>query len=80
MVHDTLDDLRAGKISEIPAYSALRDVLPKEMLLEMMAAFGVAMATGVFDLKGDVLNDRYKSRGIQPVKMRDFIRMHWEGK
>ena len=79
VVHDTLDDLRAGKISEIPAYGALRDVLPKEMLLEMMAALGVAMVTGVFDLEGDALNDKYRNR-IQPVKMRDFIQMHWEGR
>ena len=78
MVHDTLEDLRAGRISEIPAYVALYAVFPKEMLLEMMAALGVGMITGVFDLKGDLLNDKYSE--IQPVKVRDFIKMHWEGK
>ena len=76
-MHDTLEDIRAGNISEIPAYGARRDLLPKEMLLEMMAALGVAMVTGVFDLEGDALNDKYRSR-IQPVKMRNFIQMHWE--
>ena len=77
-MHDTLEDLRAGKISEIPAYLALYDVFPKEMLLEMMAALGVGMITGVFDLKGDLLNDKYSR--IQPVKVSDFIKMHWKGK
>ena len=78
MVHDTLEDLRAGRISEIPAYLALYDVFPKEMLLEMMAALGVGMITGVFDLIGDLLNDKYSE--IQPMKVRGFIKMHWEGK
>lgn len=78
VVHDSLADLRAGKISEIPAYEALYDVLPKETLLDWMAAFGVGIITGVFDLKGDLLNDKYSN--IQPVKMREFIKMHWEGK
>ena len=78
MVHDTLEDLRAGKISEIPAYVALYDVFPKEELLGMMAGLGVGMITGVFDLQGDLLNDKYSK--IQPVKVRDFIKMHWEGK
>ncbi|KAL8794744.1 MAG: hypothetical protein Q9195_002698 [Heterodermia aff. obscurata] len=78
VVHDSLDALRKGKISEIPAYVALYDTFPKAVLLEWMAAFGVGIVTGVFDLGGDLLNDRYKE--IQPVKMRDFIWMCWEGR
>lgn len=77
VVHDSLEDLRAGKVSEIPAYLPLYEVFPKEMLLEMMAGLGVAMITGIFTFKGE-LNEKYPD--IQTVKMRDFIKIHWQGK
>lgn len=78
--HDSLSDLRAGKITEIPGYKATYDVFPKEMLLEMMAAIGVGMITGVFDLeaKGELINDRFPE--VKPVRMREFIRSYWEGR
>lgn len=75
VVHDSLEDLRAGKISEIPAYLNVYDVLPKEFFLGMMAAFGVAMVTGVFDLGDDTLNKKYPD--IQPVKLDEFISKYW---
>ena len=78
VVHDSLEDLRAGKVTEIPAYVPLYKVFPKEMLLEMMAAFGVAMITGVFSFEGELLSRKYSE--IQPVKVRDFIKEHWQGK
>ncbi|KAL8724573.1 MAG: hypothetical protein Q9181_006766 [Wetmoreana brouardii] len=78
VVHDSLEDLRAGKISEIPAYLPLYEIFPKEMLLEMMAGLGVAMITGVFAFKGELINDKFPD--IQPAKLRDFIKTHWQGK
>ncbi|KAI4253184.1 MAG: hypothetical protein LQ352_003835 [Teloschistes flavicans] len=77
--HDSLEDLRAGKVSEIPAYVALYDVFPKEMLLEMMAGLGVGMITGLFDFAGeDLLNENFPD--VRTVRMQDFIREHWKGK
>lgn len=78
VVHDSLEDLRAGKITEIPAYLHVYDALPKEFFLQMMAAFGVAMVTGVFDLGDDTLNKKYPD--VQPVKMAEFISKYWAGK
>ncbi|KAL8865211.1 MAG: hypothetical protein Q9174_007012 [Haloplaca sp. 1 TL-2023] len=77
VVYDSLEDLRAGKISEIPAYQGLSDMFPKEMLLEMMAGLGVGMITGLFDLK-DELSEKYPD--VKPTKMREFIEEHWQGK
>ncbi|KAL8755219.1 MAG: hypothetical protein Q9184_004863 [Pyrenodesmia sp. 2 TL-2023] len=77
VVHDTLEDLRDGKVSEIPAYVALYDYLPKEFWLSMMAGFGVAMVTGVFVFEGELLNKKYPE--INTIKMRDFIKSHWTG-
>lgn len=45
----------------------------------MTAGFGVAMATGVFDLNSDnSLNKRYPD--IQPIKMVDFLEKYRAGK
>ena len=77
-VHDSLEDLRAGKITEIPAYLPVYEVLPKEFFLGMMAAFGVAMVTGAFDLGDDTINKKYTD--VQPVKIAEFITKYWEGK
>lgn len=78
VVHDSLEDLRNGKISEIPAYVPLYDAFPKEFLLGIMAGFGVAMATGVFEFEGSLLNEEYPD--IHTTKMRDFIETHWSGR
>ena len=78
VVHDSLEDLRTGKISEIPAYVPVYEVLPKEMFLSMMAGLGVGMITGIFDLIGHSLNERYPD--IRPVKMADFVQECWAGR
>lgn len=78
VVHDSLEDLRAGKISEIPAYVSLYNIVPKDFFLGMMAALGVAMITGVFSFEGDLVNQKYPD--IRLANVRDFIKEHWEGK
>ncbi|KAL8947779.1 MAG: hypothetical protein Q9222_005977 [Ikaeria aurantiellina] len=77
VVRDSLEDLRAGRISEIPAYLTLYETIPKDFLLEMMAGLGVAMVTGIFDLNGKLLKDEYPE--IVTTKTRDFITTHWAG-
>ncbi|KAI4128347.1 MAG: hypothetical protein LQ338_002792 [Usnochroma carphineum] len=79
VVRDPLEDLRNGKVTEIPAYLPLYEVFPKQFLLEMMAGFGVAMATGVFAFdESNLLNKKYPD--IHTTKMRDLIRAHWSGR
>ena len=78
VVYDSLENLRAGKITEIPAYLPVYEALPKEFFLEMMAGFGVAMVTGVFDLGDDTLDKKYPD--VQPMKMAEFISRYWAGK
>ncbi|KAL8633165.1 hypothetical protein Q9189_001065 [Teloschistes chrysophthalmus] len=79
IIYDSLADLRAGRITEIPAYVALYDVFPREMVLEMMAGLGVGMITGLFDFEGEeLLNERFPD--VSTVKMREFILEHWNGR
>ena len=78
VVHDSLQDSRAGKVTEIPAYRPIYEVFPKEFLLEMMARFGVAMVTGAFAFEGDLFNQKHSE--IQTTKMCAFIKTHWSGR
>ena len=75
IVHDSLEDMRAGKVTEIPAYQSLYKTFPKEFLIEMMAGFGVAMVTGLFIFHGELFNEKYPE--IRTTKMIDFIKTHW---
>ncbi|CAO1599666.1 hypothetical protein XANCAGTX0491_003381 [Xanthoria calcicola] len=78
VVHDSLQDLREGKVTEIPAYRPIYKIFPKEFLLQMMAGFGVAMVTGVFAFEGEFLNEKHPE--VRTTKMRDFIMTHWSGR
>ena len=64
-------------MTEIPAYVPSYQFVPKDFVLAMMAGFGVAMITGVFDFEGEV-NETYPD--VQPVKLPEFIRTYWEGR
>ncbi|KAL8775157.1 MAG: hypothetical protein Q9203_003841 [Teloschistes exilis] len=79
VAQDARADLRAGKVSEIPAYVKLYNVFPKEMVLEMMAGLGVGMITGLFNFAGEeLLNQKFPD--VSTAKMREFIMEHWNGK
>ena len=68
VVHDSLQALREGKVTEIPAYRPIYKIFPKEFLL----------VTGVFAFKGELLNEKYPE--VRTTKMRDFIMTHWSGR
>ena len=78
MVYDSVADLRAGKITEIPAYPPLYESFPKELFLNVMAGLGVAIVTGVFDLEYETLNKKYPD--VKPVKVVELIDQYWKGK
>ncbi|PSN61510.1 NAD(P)-binding protein [Corynespora cassiicola Philippines] len=68
VAHDSLETLKSGKITELPAHQHLYAFFPKEVLQGLLASFGVMFAEGVFDLKPSrTLNDIFpdvKSRGV----------------
>ncbi|KAL9577347.1 MAG: hypothetical protein Q9212_006416 [Teloschistes hypoglaucus] len=70
-----------GRVTEIPAYVALYNVFPKEMVLEMMAGLGVGMINGLFDFKSEeLLNEKFPDLSKITMKMREFIMECWNGK
>jgi len=88
VVYDSVEDLRAGKVSEIPAYKKLYDMFgSKEAVLEMFRAFGLAMALGDVDFEiavregrqgwGSVavMNEKYPD--VRPVSLRELVEKAW---
>jgi hypothetical protein len=78
MVHDSLQDLRAGKITELPANISLYSFFPKPFLEGLVVAFGIAMEEGLFDIKGKVLNEMFPD--VRPMSVDVFLQTFWGGK
>jgi hypothetical protein len=90
VVYDSVKDLRAGKVSEIPAYKKLYDMFgSKEAVLSMFRAFGLAMALGDVDFGrvlregrigwGSVSSMNEKYPDVKPVKLRELVQKAWGG-
>jgi hypothetical protein len=77
-VHDSLQDLRAGKITELPANIHLYSFFPKPLLEGILRAFGIAMEEGLLDIKGDVLNDLLPD--VEPMSVDVFLQTYWGDK
>lgn len=70
--------MRAGRITELPSYQAMYDYFPKDLILRAWANFGVAMATGSCDLRGDTLNAKFPD--VEMRTLAEFIAASWSGK
>ncbi|KAF5004114.1 hypothetical protein FDECE_9387 [Fusarium decemcellulare] len=51
VVHDTLEKLLAGTITELPSHPLLYSQMPKELIQALFATFGVWFEQGLFHLK-----------------------------
>ncbi|KAF4483508.1 Isoflavone reductase like P3 [Fusarium agapanthi] len=58
--HDSIEDLKAGKITELPSHPHMYPFFPKPMLQGFFAAFGRMFVEGAFDLKPErTLNEQF---------------------
>ncbi|KAH7169814.1 uncharacterized protein B0J16DRAFT_312471 [Fusarium flagelliforme] len=74
--NDSVDDLKEGKITELPSHPYMYSFVPKPMLQGMFAAFGRMFAEGVFDLKPErTLNQAFPE--IKPRKIKDLLFEAW---
>ncbi|KAL1638581.1 hypothetical protein SLS58_008794 [Diplodia intermedia] len=77
--YDDLDKLKAHQITELPNHVAGYAIFPKERLQVLHAAFGVAFASGKFDLPIEkALNQQFPE--IKPIKARQLLEQAWKGK
>ena len=71
--HDALESLRAGKVTELPRNKPYYEVFPegKAQVDGLACSLGVAIANGVYDIKGASLNDMFPS--IRPKQMKELL-------
>jgi hypothetical protein len=77
VVHDSLEKLRTGQITELPLHPTLYPFFPKEILQGLFAAFGIMFEEGSFDLcPSHSLNDEFPD--IKPRTVRELIFEAWK--
>ncbi|KAF9890593.1 hypothetical protein FE257_005724 [Aspergillus nanangensis] len=78
--HDSIEDLKAGKMSELPGYEKVfYPTLPKEKFGSVLSIYGILFESGALDLKpAHSLNERYPDIKVHTVK--ELVTKAWEGK
>ncbi|KAL0932305.1 NmrA-like family protein [Colletotrichum truncatum] len=76
VAHDSVQDLAACKLTELPSHRAIYQFYPKEMLHSFLAPFGLECERGQANLNpGRTLNAEYPD--IKPMKLRDVLELGW---
>lgn len=72
IVHDSMEKLQSGEITELPSHPALYQYYPKPVLQAFFASFEVMFEKGAFDLgvKGS-LTERFPE--IKPRKVKELL-------
>jgi hypothetical protein len=78
IVHDSVQDLKAGRNTELPSNIPRYVFFPKPVLEGLVQVFGMAIEEGLFDIKGKVLNDMLPD--VKPMSVNDFLQTYWGGK
>ncbi|KAF1851632.1 phosphoserine aminotransferase [Cucurbitaria berberidis CBS 394.84] len=78
--YDSLADLRAGKVTELPSNKPFYKLFPegKPQVDALACNLGVAIANGVYDIKGTSLNKMFPD--IKPKQMKELLIECWAGK
>lgn len=74
--YDSIEDLKAGKITELPSHPHMYPFFPKPMLQGLLAAFGRMFVDGVFDFKPErTLNEEFPE--VKARKIKDLLFEAW---
>lgn len=77
VVHDSLEKLKRGEATELPAQIAMYEYVPKQVFQGLMSVFGQWFEDGVFDLTPEhFLNERFPE--IKPWNAKDFLAAAWK--
>ncbi|KAG7291222.1 hypothetical protein NEMBOFW57_001234 [Staphylotrichum longicolle] len=72
VVHDSVEKLQSGQITELPSHPSLYSMFPKQMLQGFFAGFGIMFEQGEFDLRPThSLNDDFPE--IKPRTIRELV-------
>ncbi|KAI7767007.1 hypothetical protein LZL87_013345 [Fusarium oxysporum] len=74
--HESIEDLKAGKITELPSHPHMYPFFPKPMLQGFFTAFGRMFVEGAFDLKPErTLNQVFPE--VKARKIKDLLFEAW---
>lgn len=78
VAYDSVDKLRSGMITELPAHASAFSFIPKSLLYSIQSKFGLYVAYGLFDMPEEgSLNQIFPE--IETTKVSEIID-HWKGK
>jgi hypothetical protein len=76
VTYDSVDLLKSGKITELPAHKPVYPFFPKEQLQGLFAVFGLFFEDGSFDFKpAHSLNDDFPD--IKPTTVKALLQKAW---
>ncbi|KAI8308619.1 Oxidoreductase BOA1 [Colletotrichum sp. SAR11_59] len=76
VAHDSVEDLQACKLTELPSHRQFYQIYPKEMLHSFLAPFGLNCERGQADLKPSrTLNEEFPE--IKAMKAKDVLEQGW---
>ncbi|CZR69440.1 uncharacterized protein PAC_19340 [Phialocephala subalpina] len=78
VVHDSPQDLRARKNTELASNIPRYEFFPKNSLVGLVLVFGIAMEEGLFDFKGQSLNEMLPE--IKSMSVEVFLQTYWGSK
>lgn len=74
--YDTIEQLRAGNVTELPGQVATYEFFPKEAYQQLTLTFNLWFADGVFDYEtGTTLNDHFPD--IKAMTVREMLEKAW---
>ncbi|TPX15360.1 uncharacterized protein E0L32_004637 [Thyridium curvatum] len=76
VIYDDIDDLKKGRLTELPSQAALYGALPAGFLQALGSRFGVWVARGDLDLdESTSLNKSLPD--LDTIKLKDFLQKAW---
>lgn len=76
VTYDSVDTLKAGKITELPNQTGIYQFFPKELFQGMLAIFGLWYEDGSFDMKpARTLNEQVP--GVKVKTAKEYIDLAW---
>ncbi|KFY70879.1 hypothetical protein V499_08901 [Pseudogymnoascus sp. VKM F-103] len=72
VTYSSVEDLKAGKITELPSNIPRYAFVPKPMVDGITQTFTIGMAIGLFDIKGPLLNDLIPE--VKPLSLEAFLK------
>ncbi|CAG7559176.1 unnamed protein product [Fusarium equiseti] len=79
VTYDDVETLKKGQLTELPGHVPMYNFVPKAVLQSVMAAYGLWVETGGFDLdESRTLNKEFPD--IKPISVKNFLREAWGSK